>query len=239
MKIRSMEEKIAYRLFITGLLGLLCSAVLCVFVFHKAFTKQAWRALESEASLVAMEYEYDPTSVECLLTGNVRLTLIAPDGSVLYESATSQPMENHLGRPEIQQALADGIGMDIRDSETLGYQTYYYALLLTDGNVLRVAQDSETLWSIYDEALPAILLSCILLMGIAAVLATLLTRSLVRPILQMTDDLDHIQEKLPYRELAPFADAIHSDRTLRENNEKMRQEFTANVSHELKTPLTA
>ncbi len=239
MKIRSMEEKIAYRLFITGLLGLLCSAVLCVFVFHKAFTKQAWRALESEASLVAMEYEYNPTSVEFLLTSNVRLTLIAPDGSVLYESATSQPMENHLGRPEIQQALADGIGMDIRDSETLGYQTYYYALLLTDGNVLRVAQDSETLWSIYDEALPAILLSCILLMGIAAVLATLLTRSLVRPILQMADDLDHIQEKLPYRELAPFADAIHSDRTLRENNEKMRQEFTANVSHELKTPLTA
>ena len=51
----------------------------------------------------------------------------------------------------------------------------------------------------------------------------------------MTEDLDHIQENVPYRELIPFAESIHSDRILRESNEKMRQEFTANVSHELKT----
>ena len=65
------------------------------------------------------------------------------------------------------------------------------------------------------------------------------TKSLVQPVLKMTDDLDHIQENVPYKELIPFAESIHSDRMLRENNEKMRQEFTANVSHELKTPLTS
>ena len=72
----------------------------------------------------------------------------------------------------------------------------------------------------------------------AAVLATLLTRALVQPVLSMTEDLDHIQDNVPYKELIPFAESIHSDRILRENNEKMRQEFTANVSHELKTPMT-
>ena len=121
----------------------------------------------------------------------------------------------------------------------MGFETYYYAVRLSGGEVLRVAQNSETLWSIYDAALPAILLSCLLMMGVAAVMAGLLTRSLVQPVLQMTDDLDHIQERVPYKELIPFAESIHSDRILRENNEKMRQEFTANVSHELKTPLTS
>ena len=102
-----------------------------------------------------------------------------------------------------------------------------------------MAQDSETIWSIYDAALPAIVLSCFLMMGAAAIIAGLLTKSLVQPVLKMTDDLDHIQENVPYKELIPFAESIHSDRMLRENNEKMRQEFTANVSHELKTPLTS
>jgi signal transduction histidine kinase len=135
--------------------------------------------------------------------------------------------------------MKSGVGRDCRDSQTLGYETYYYAMLLTNGDILRVAQDSETIWSIYDAALPAIVLSCFLMMGAAAIIAGLLTKSLVQPVLKMTDDLDHIQENVPYKELIPFAESIHSDRMLRENNEKMRQEFTANVSHELKTPLTS
>ena len=241
MKPRSMEEKISYRLFLMGFLGLVCTAALCLFVFHKAFTQQAWAALESKTDLVAAGCSVidTPEQLAGFVAGELRITLIAPDGTVLFESATAQPMENHLSRPEIQQALRTGEGRAQRDSHTMGFQTYYYARLLPDGNILRVAQDSETLWSIYDAALPAILLSCLVLMAIAAISAGLLTRSLVQPVLRMTDDLDHIQDHVPYRELIPFAESIHSDRILRENNEKMRQEFTANVSHELKTPLTS
>ena len=137
------------------------------------------------------------------------------------------------------QALQGSIGKDIRDSQTMGYETYYYAVQLPGGNILRVAQDAETVWSVYDGALPAIVLSCVALMLAAAILSTLLTRALVQPVLNMTEDLDHIQDKVPYKELIPFAESIHADRILRENNEKMRQDFTANVSHELKTPLTS
>ena len=241
MKPRSMEEKISYLLFLMGFAGLACTAALCIFVFHKAFREQAWTALEREADLVAAGCaQVDaPSQLETYVNGSLRITLIASDGSVLFESATNQPMENHLSRPEIQQAMKSGVGRDCRDSQTLGYETYYYAMLLTNGDILRVAQDSETIWSIYDAALPAIVLSCFLMMGAAAIIAGLLTKSLVLPVLKMTDDLDHIQENVPYKELIPFAESIHSDRMLRENNEKMRQEFTANVSHELKTPLTS
>ena len=241
MKPRSMEEKISYRLFWMGFVGLICTAVLCISVFHRAFREQAWAALENEANLVAAGCEQidDPAQLSAYVNGDLRITLIASDGSVLFESATSQQMENHLSRPEIQQAKQEGIGRNRRDSQTLGFETYYYAMLLPDGDILRVAQDSETIWSIYDAALPAIVLSCIVMMGAAAMMAGLLTRSLIQPILKMTDDLEHIQENVPYKELIPFAESIHSDRLLRENNEKMRQEFTANVSHELKTPLTS
>ena len=242
MKLRSMEEKISYRLFLMGFLGLLFTAALCIFVFHKAFTAQAWTGLEQEAELVSVGYEMtdqQPQELTHFVTEDLRITLISQDGSVLFESATDQPMENHLSRPEIKQAISDGVGKDIRDSQTMGYETYYYAVLLPTGEILRVAQDAETIWSIYDSSIPAIVLSCVALMMAAAILAGLLTKALVQPVLDMTEDLDHIQENVPYKELIPFAESIHSDRILRENNEKMRQEFTANVSHELKTPLTS
>lgn len=241
MKPQSMEEKISYRLFFMGFVGLVCTAVLCLFVFHKAFREQAWTSLEHQADLVSAGFEQlsSPDQLSVFVNGDLRITLIAADGSVVFESATDQQMENHLSRPEIQQAMREGVGRNCRDSQTMGYETYYYAMLLPGGDILRVAQDSETIWSIYDAALPAIILSCILMMGAAALIAGLLTRSLVQPILKMTDDLEHIQENVPYRELIPFAESIHSDRLLRENNEKMRQDFTANVSHELKTPLTS
>ena len=241
MKIRSMEEKISYRLFLMGFLGLIFTAALCIFVFHKAFTRQAWDCLEQETKLAQAGYALteDPQQLSAFVSGDLRITLISQSGEVLFESATDQPMENHLSRPEIQQAMEKNVGKDIRDSQTLGYETYYYAILLPGGDILRVAQDAQTIWSVYDDTMPAIVLSCVALMLAAAVLSGLLTRALVQPVLRMTEDLDHIQENVPYKELIPFAESIHADRILRENNEKMRQEFTANVSHELKTPLTS
>ena len=212
MKLRSMEEKISYRLFLMGFLGLIFTAALCIFVFHKAFTAQAWSGLERETDLVRAGYEQtgDPTQLSAFVTDDLRVTLISRDGNVLFESATDQPMENHLTRPEIRDAIANGEGRDIRDSQTMGYETYYYAVRLSGGDVLRVAQDAETVWSIYDATIPAIVLSCVALMLAAAVLAALLTKALVQPVLNMTEDLDHIQDKVPYKELIPFAESIHA-----------------------------
>ena len=84
-------------------------------------------------------------------------------------------MENHLSRPEIRQAMTESVGRDIRDSQTMGYETYYYAVLLPNGEILRMAQDAETVWSIYHSTLPAIVLSCVALMLAAAVLAVCLS----------------------------------------------------------------
>ena len=88
MKPRSMEEKISYLLFLMGFAGLVCTAALCIFVFHKAFREQAWTALEREADLVAAGCaQVDaPSQLETYVDGSLRITLIASDGSVLFES---------------------------------------------------------------------------------------------------------------------------------------------------------
>ncbi len=242
MKTCSMEQTIGRRLYLMGFVSLVLAVAVCVFVFHRAFTMQAWRALQNESAIMAAQYSHDPQSLQAVSIDGVRITLISPDGTVLYESTDADeqtPMENHLSRPEVQQAFSTGTGQDIRDSVTTGYETYYYAVLLEDGNVLRTAQEAKSIWSLYNDALPAILVSCLVILGLGALLAAVLTRRLVQPMLNMANDLDRIQETVPYSELIPFADAIYSDRTMRESNEKLRQEFTANVSHELKTPLTS
>ena len=94
MKPRSMEEKIGYRLFLMGFVGLLCTAALCIFVFHKAFRTQVWTALEHEADLVSAGYRLsgDPRQLSAYSTSSLRITLIDPDGNVLYKSATAQPL---------------------------------------------------------------------------------------------------------------------------------------------------
>ena len=76
MKLRSMEEKISYRLFLMGFLGLIFTAALCIFVFHKAFTAQAWSGLERETDLVRAGYEQtgDPTQLSAFVTDDLRVT---------------------------------------------------------------------------------------------------------------------------------------------------------------------
>ena len=95
MKIRSMEEKISYRLFLMGFLGLIFTAALCIFVFHKAFTRQAWDGLEQETKLVQAGYALteDPQQLSAFVSGDLRITLISQSGEVLFESATDQPMD--------------------------------------------------------------------------------------------------------------------------------------------------
>ena len=130
MKTRSMEQTIGPRLYLMGFVSLVLAVAVCVFVFHRAFTMQAWRALQNESAIMAAQYSHDPQSLQAVSIDGVRITLISPDGTVLYESTDADeqtPMENHLSRPEVQQAFSTGTGQDIRDSVTTGYETYYYA----------------------------------------------------------------------------------------------------------------
>ena len=236
-----MEKKITKRLVLTGVCSMLVTLVLCVLAFYTVFQRQTERDLRVSAAVIAASYE-QLQQVEILENydqENLRITLIRADGTVLFDTESEERLENHMDRPEVRAALAQGSGSDERTSATTGQASYYYALRLEHGDVLRVSMDMNSRTDLFCSALPAILVCCIAVVLLSVLLSLFLTKSLVRPVVQMGQNLDAIDKAVPYPELQPFVSAIVRDREMRRESESMRQEFTANVSHELKTPLTS
>lgn len=179
-------------------------------------------------------------TLERLRNENLRITWIDSDGSVLYDNdADAAALENHADRPEVNAALAYGEGESIRRSETFKLATFYYAMQMEDGTVLRVAMRVRTLTSIFLVAAPIILVLIAMVLGICVIIGQMLTASILQPIEMMAENIDDHNTEVVYAELKPFADKIRSQHEHILAAAESRQDFTANVSHELKTPLTA
>ena len=169
---------------------------------------------------------------------SVRITLISAAGQVLYDSnASTGGMDNHAERPEVRDALKNGEGYSIRQSSTMRKNTFYYTMRLEDGNVLRVAREAHSLWSILYRSVPALMAAVCALLALCMFLSHYLTKSLLMPIERMAVDMDCMEEQDVYEELRPFSRTIRRQHEAILKNADVRQEFSANVSHELKTPI--
>ena len=148
-------------------------------------------------------------------------------------------MENHSKRPEIMAAFSDGEGEAVRRSETLDKSTFYYAVRCSDGSVLRVAKEAGSLYSIFVSAMPVLVTVIGILIILSVLLAHYLTDHMIRPIEKLARNIEEQDELTEYEELAPLIDMIRKQHQDIIKNARIRQDFTANVSHELKTPLTS
>ena len=167
-----------------------------------------------------------------------RVTRISKEGKVLYDSGNdAETLENHSKRPEVKEALASGTGEDVRVSGTVGKEMYYYAILLQDGSVLRVAKTMDNLGAMARDTLPVIGVLAVVMMIFAWILGRWQTERLIRPINEL--DIEHPLENVVYEELRPLLTAMDRRNKEKAAVEDMRKEFSANVSHELKTPLTS
>lgn len=167
-----------------------------------------------------------------------RVTLIRPDGNVLYDSGEEEEtLENHRSRKEVQEALENGAGKDIRLSDTRGKEMFYYAVRLSDGNILRVSKDMDTVWHTALNVLPYMIGIGVVMTGFAWALSRYLVGKLIRPVNSL--NLEEPLKNDVYEELSPLLERIDRQNKEKEQVEQMRREFSANVSHELKTPLTS
>ncbi len=190
--------------------------------------------IEAAVSISGVSYLEDMDEVR----ENTRVTLIAASGEVLYDSGKrEEDLENHLDRPEIQEALKTGSGHDVRRSETLDQDMFYYAVKLDDGTVLRVSKNMGTVFSTAMSILPMMGMIACCMVIFALLLAKWQTAKLIYPInhLNLAEPLENDM----YEELTPLLQSIDKQNREKDAVANMRKEFSANVSHELKTPLTS
>lgn len=167
-----------------------------------------------------------------------RVTLIAPNGDVLYDTGeNAETLENHSNRPEVKEALKSGYGQASRRSDTLNEDLFYAAQRLDDGNVLRISKPVKTVFFTALELLPVMIAIGAAMLVLAIFISSRQARKLVDPINHL--DLDNPLENDIYEELRPLLQRIDEQNKAKDSIANMRKEFSANVSHELKTPLTS
>ena len=240
-----MKKKINIRFIMIAALAIVVTALSAMLVYYNILKEQVFGDLKAYAHVIellniddlAAGIEKDPYNP---IDDDLRITLIGADGEVLYESLLNKDeMDNHNERPEIIEAREKGEGEAIRYSTTSGTHTFYYAERLQNGNMLRIGRDSVSVNRIMVNTLVIVLVIALCILFVCMGISHYLTKKLVEPIEKLATNIMLVDENNVYEEIRPFVNTIKEQHVNIINNAQLRQEFTANVSHELKTPLTA
>ena len=221
-----MKNKIFRALVALAAMAVLLASLLITFVVSQDFFNETKKELSQEARYISMGLASGGddylNKIAAENTGDVRVTLIDSDGTVLFDNrAEATTLENHAMRREVMEAIASGSGEEERFSDTLDKTTYYYAVRLEDGKILRLARTIDSIYKSVMQMTPFMLGIVILVAALASVVARRLTKKLVQPL----DDvnLDEPLDNDTYDELAPFLTRIAKQkRQLSKNLAKLR-----------------
>lgn len=206
-----MRNKILKSICLISALSLVLVSAIAFCVMYGDFYENMKQEVKREASNLVRAAEY--LGEEYLSSVNLgsgdRVTLVSGDGTVLFDSrADESSMGNHLQRPEVQKALKDGFGEDTRLSETIDEQTYYYAVLLKNGNILRVSRITDSVVASALNLLPWLIAAAGVILGVSVLAARGVTGRIIKPINEI--NLDSPESCVIYDELAPLLTRIRN-----------------------------
>ena len=220
-----MTGKIIRSLFSLAMLVLVIGAALFSGILYGYYEKQSFASLAQEAEQLQQTMEY--VSPEQMRSAD-RITLISPDGTVLYDSvARADAMENHLSREEVVYALREGTGKSSHYSSTVLKKNLYYALRLEDGNILRLSREQSSLGAMLLNMAWPIAATVAGLLLLAAGLSVRLARQITQPINAISPD----DPQDVYPELQPLTQRLRQQReTIRNQMDELSRrmrEFSA------------
>lgn len=247
---RTLSHRVFATIFLCAMAVIVAFTVLGAFFVQNTLADATSANLSQETELIAaaLNEQQEPIAfLRSLDREDLRITLINKDGSVAYDNEASPSMlPNHGDRPEVAKAFECGSGSAERASSTLDEIMLYRAVRLNNGQVVRLAQAQPGVAAI----LMSLVAPMLLIAAAGAVLSFFLARRESRAIIEPLQevDLDHPRRSYEhaYAEMVPMLERIESQRqelkrqmAVLSDNDRMRREFTANITHELKTPLTA
>ena len=249
IRIKKMSKRIFLNMFIISSVVIALTTILTVVIVYKSFSNQNIAALKGELTATSSGVELNGVAFLKSLSVKHRITLVDSSGKVLFDNRNdSNRLGNHNDREEVREARENGTGYSERYSDTLSRKTINVTKLLNNGDVLRLSKDMSTVWStLMDTIFPMI---CVMVFAIliAAYMAGRVSKAVTTPINQI--DLNEPDREKIYDEIEPLIDKIikqnnQIDKQIEQLNmehekqDNLRRDFTANVSHELKTPLTS
>ncbi len=237
-----MKRKINIQLAAIAVIAICSTMVFMAVVCYDLFRRQILEDLKAYAHLLQSTAALEDVVQSRFDSGGdkLRITVVDGGGQVVFESYGPEAgMGSHADRPEIKKALENGEGWAVRKSSTLRSNAFYYAVRTKEGGIIRVSKEAESMWSILAGAFPAAMLIAAALLFFCLAIAHFLTKSLVAPIEKIACHMGNLEGVDTYEELAPFVETIRRQHEDILRSAGMRQEFTANVTHELKTPLAS
>lgn len=245
-----MRNELTKRIFIACITVFLFTFGLIFYVVNSYLMQRNVAELKDRMILLSSAVnEFGWKFLQSVEIGDARITLLDTDGTVLFDSRLDpKQMENHSQREEFIEAAQFGEGDSERYSDSLLTKTVNYAVKLENQQILRISMNQDTVFRLIVSTLSSVAVIVLFMILLSVVFAAESSKKIMLPILQL--DPENPDDRNIYSEMKPFLRRLiaqnqqiqHQMQELQSEHKKqddMRREFTANVSHELKTPLTS